>query len=182
MAPTLNSFNNRLDRVWSQAPFLYDYTNKQVKHVTKQNLSDHSKQDIHTKIAEDIKFKTLNICQANNQMGNLNPYDWIKSLRLKKCFAILKLNEANTYAGLDRICDAYVILIWIQLIDCSKCQKSSNVRDTFMNKINRRTHFNTLFNQREQAENDIKYIMWKPIYQWYYEIYKNNLYYSVYII
>ena len=50
------------------------FTNKQVKHITKQNLSDQSKQDIHTKIIEERKFKTLKICQANNQMDNLNPY------------------------------------------------------------------------------------------------------------
>ncbi len=59
---------------------------EQVKHITKQNLSDQSKQlAIHTKIIEERKFKTLKICQANNQMDNLNLYDRIKSPFLKKC-------------------------------------------------------------------------------------------------
>ncbi len=30
-----------------------------VKHITKQNLSDQSKQDVHTKVIEERKFKTL---------------------------------------------------------------------------------------------------------------------------
>ena len=68
------------------------FTNKQVKHTTKQNLSDQSKQDIHTKIIEERKFKTLKISHADNQMDNLNPYDRIKSPLLKKCYVLLYLD------------------------------------------------------------------------------------------
>ncbi len=64
------------------------FTNKQLNHITKQNLSDQSKQD-NTKITEETKFNTLKIFQANNQMGSLNPYDRIKLPLLKRCFAIL---------------------------------------------------------------------------------------------
>ena len=38
------------------------FRNRQVKHITKQSLSDQSKQEIHTKIIEERKFKTLKIC------------------------------------------------------------------------------------------------------------------------
>ncbi len=42
-----------------------------------------------TKITEERKFKTLKICQANNQMGSLNPYNRIKSPLLKKSLPYL---------------------------------------------------------------------------------------------
>ena len=121
--------------------------------MSEQNLSDQSKQDIYTKIIELRKFKTLKICQANNQTDNLNLYNRIKLPFLKKCFAILRFHGASTYASINGICDA-----------CNsemnsnrrllECKQRSNVRDSFMNKINRLTHFNTV--ERGQAENDIE--------------------------
>ncbi len=76
-------------------------------------------------------------------MGSLNPYDRIKSPLLKKCFAILRLDKARTYASLDKICDVCNTEMnsTHRLLEC---KKSFHVRDSFMSKINRLTHFNTL--------------------------------------
>ena len=48
----------------------------------------------HKYILEENKFTTLNVCQANNQIDDLHPYDRIKLPVLKKCFAILRLDMA----------------------------------------------------------------------------------------
>ena len=75
---------------------------------------------------------------------NLHPSDRTKSPLLKKCFAILRLDESSTYAILDRICDACNTEM-SSTHRLLKCKKSSNVRDSFMNKIyTRLPYFNTL--------------------------------------
>ncbi len=70
------------------------FKNMEVKHIAEQSLPDQPKQDIHTNILEESKFMTLIVCQANNQMDDLHPYDRIKLPLIKKCFAILRLDMA----------------------------------------------------------------------------------------
>ncbi len=54
-----------------------------MKHITKQNLSDQSKQGTHTKFIEERISKTKNMPRKQPN-GQPNPYDRIKSPVPKK--------------------------------------------------------------------------------------------------
>ncbi len=98
------------------------------------------------------------MCQANNQTDKLNPY-----ARFKKCFAILRLASSNLSIANTAVLYNNAVLCKLgqnsnvcNSVTSSthrlfECKNSSNVRDSFMNKMNG-LHTLVLYRQRTSWE------------------------------